>query len=169
MRSGKILKDFFKANAWRYALGLVWLMVVNIFNLQIPRLLGEVTDLIQSRQIDSAGLLRYGGYIIGIAVVMALGRYFWRIYIMGSSRRLAYYLRNRLFAHLETLSVNFFNTHKTGDLMAHATNDINAIRMAMGPVCSCLRTPPFNCGNSVYNGYQDRLKLTVLALLPLPF
>lgn len=170
MKSGKILKDFFKANAWRYALGLFWLMAVNVFNLQIPRLLGEVTDLIQSRQIDSAGLLRYGGYIIGIAVVMALGRYFWRIYIMGSSRRLAYYLRNRLFAHLETLSVNFFNTHKTGDLMAHATNDINAIRMAMGPGVLMLADSSFLTVVTVYT-MVTRIdwKLTVLALLPLPF
>ena len=98
MKSGKILKDFFKANAWRYALGLVWLMVVNIFNLQIPRLLGEVTDLIQSRQIDAG--CKHGGYYRHCGCYGS-GRYF--LNIMGSSRRLAYYLRNRLFAHLETL------------------------------------------------------------------
>jgi ATP-binding cassette subfamily B protein len=170
MKSTKILKDFFKANAWRYVLGLLWLMVVNVFNLQIPRMLGEITDLIQSRQIDGAGLLRYGGYIVGIAVIMALGRYFWRIFIMGSSRRLEYYLRNRLFAHLETLSVNFFNKHKTGDLMAHATNDINAIRMAMGPGVLMLADSSFLTVITVYTMVTTiDWKLTVLALLPLPF
>lgn len=170
MKSFKALKDFFKANAWRYALGIFWLVAVNFVNLQIPRLLGQLTDLIQTRQIDSGGLARYAVYILGIAVIMALGRYFWRIYIMGSARRLEYYLRNRLFAHLETLSVNFFNNHKTGDLMAHATNDINAIRMAMGPGVLMLTDSLFLTVVTVYTmAAKIDWKLTVLALFPLPF
>jgi ATP-binding cassette subfamily B protein len=170
MKSFKALKDFFKINAWRYALGIFWLIAVNIFNLQIPRLLGKTTDLIQARQIDNAGLMRYAGYILGIAAIMALGRYFWRIYIMGSARRLEYYLRNRLFSHLETLSVNFFNNHKTGDLMAHATNDINAIRMAMGPGVLMLTDSLFLTTITVYTmAAKIDWKLTLLALLPLPF
>lgn len=170
MKTFKALRDFFKANAWRYALGIFWLIVVNFFNLQIPRLLGKTTDLIQTRQIDSAGLMRYAVYILGIAAIMALGRYFWRIYIMGSARRLEYYLRNKLFAHLETLSVNFFNNHKTGDLMAHATNDINAIRMAMGPGVLMLTDSLFITTITVYTmAATIDWKLTLLALFPLPF
>ena len=158
------------ANIWRYVLGIFWLTSVNYVNLQIPRLLGKVTDLIQTREIDAAGLLRYGGFILAIAAFMALGRYFWRIYIMGSARRLEYYLRNRLFAHLETLSVNFFNNHKTGDLMAHATNDINAIRMAMGPGILMLMDSVFLTVVTVYTmAAKIDWRLTLLALLPLPF
>lgn len=170
MKSFKVLKDFFKANIWHYIFGVFWLTAVNYANLQIPRLLGAVTDLIQNRQIDGNGLLRYTGYILGIAAVMAVGRFAWRIFIMGSARRLEYYLRNRLFAHLETLSVNFFNNHKTGDLMAHATNDINAIRMAMGPGILMLMDSAFITLVSVYTmAVRIDWRLTLLALVPLPF
>lgn len=169
MKSFKTLKTFIKAHAWRYALGIFWLIAVNYTNLQIPRLLGTVTDLIQTRQIDGTGILRYAGIILGIAAVMALGRYFWRIYIMGSSRRLEHYLRNRLFAHLETLSVDFFNNHKTGDLMAHATNDINAIRMAMGPGVLMLMDSLFLTVVTVYTmATKIDWRLTLIALVPLP-
>lgn len=170
MKSFKTLKEFFRANAWHYAFGIIWLTAVNFFNLQIPRLLGTVTDLLQTRQLDSRGLIVYGLYILGIAAIMALGRYFWRIYIMGSARRLEYYLRNKLFSHLETLSVDFFNNHKTGDLMAHATNDINAIRMAMGPGILMLMDSIFLTVITVYTmAAKIDWQLTILALLPLPF
>lgn len=54
------------------------------------------------------------------------------MYIIGNSRKLEYHLRKQLFDHLLTLSPNYFNTHKTGDLMSHATNDISAVRRALG-------------------------------------
>lgn len=164
------LRDFFRANAWHYVLGIFWLIVVNTANLQVPRLLGVVTDLISTRQIGPPGLMRYVGYILAITVLMALGRYSWRIYIMGSARRLEYYLRNKLFAHLETQSVSFFNEHKTGDLMAHATNDINAIRMAMGPGVLMLTDSLYITAITVFTMVTNiDWKLTLLALLPLPF
>ncbi len=71
-------------------------------------------------------------YIILAGLVVAVGRYFWRMYIIGNSRKLEYHLRKQLFDHLLTLSPNYFNTHKTGDLMSHATNDISAVRRALG-------------------------------------
>ncbi len=77
------------------------------------------------------GLIKYSLYIILTGLIIAIGRYFWRIYILGTSRRMEYYLR-KLFGHLLTLPPNYYDTHKTGDLMAHATNDINAIRHALG-------------------------------------
>lgn len=170
MKSFLALRDFFRANAWRYALGIVWLIVVNTVNLQVPRLLGNITDLIDTRQIEAPGLMRYVGYILAIAAVMTAGRFFWRIYIMGSARRLEYYLRNKLFGHLETLSVNFFTQHKTGDLMAHATNDINAIRMAMGPGILMLTDSLYITTITVFTMATNiDWKLTLLALLPLPF
>ncbi|MCX4316612.1 MAG: ABC transporter ATP-binding protein, partial [Lachnospiraceae bacterium] len=64
---------------------------------------------------------------------LALGRFLWRYFIFGSSRGIEYKLRNDMFGHLEKLSSRYFNEHKTGDLMAHFTNDLNAIRMTVGP------------------------------------
>jgi len=170
MKSFLVLRDFFRANAWRYLLGIFWLIVVNTINLQVPRLLGEVTDLISTRQIGSAELLRYAGYILGIAAVMAFGRFSWRIYIMGSARRLEYFVRSKLFSHLESLSTNFYNENKTGDLMAHATNDINAVRMAMGPGILMLSDSIYITTITVYTMATNiDWRLTLLALIPLPF
>jgi len=170
MKSFYRLREFFRANAWRYLLGIFWLIVVNTVNLQVPRLLGEATDLIDTRQIGRSELLKYVGWILVITAIMALGRFCWRIFIMGSARRLEYYLRNKLFGHLETLSVNFFNEHKTGDLMAHATNDINAIRMAMGPGVLMLTDSLYITVITVYTMASNiDWRLTLLALLPLPF
>lgn len=170
MKSFANLRDFFRANAWRYLLGIFWLIVVNIINLQFPRLLGVVTDLIDTRQITNADLLRYAGYIVAIAVTMGVGRFMWRIFIMGCARRVEYYLRNKLFSHLESLSVNFFNEHKTGDLMAHATNDVRAMRMALGPGVLMLTDSIFMTTVTVYlMATNIDWKLTILALLPLPF
>lgn len=170
MKSFLRLREFFRANAWQYLLGIFWLIVVNTFSLQVPRLLGEVTDLIDTRQIARPELLRYVGYILGIAAIMAIGRFSWRIYIMGSARRLEYYLRKKLFGHLETMSVNFFHQHKTGDLMAHATNDINAVRMAMGPGILMITDAAYITTITVFTMARNiDWKLTLLALIPLPF
>ena len=170
MKSFLVLRDFFRANIWRYLLGIFWLIAVNAVNLQVPRLLGNITDQIDTRQLSTTDLLRYCGYILAIAATIAFGRYMWRIYIMGTARRLEYFLRNKLFKHLETLSVHFFTEHKTGDLMAHATNDINAVRMAMGPGILMLTDSIFITTVTVFlMGSNIDWNLTLLALLPLPF
>lgn len=170
MKSFFALRDFFRANAWRYLLGIFWLIAVNAVNLQVPRLLGNITDLLDTRQAGTGDLLRYSGFIVAIAVTIALGRFMWRIFIMGTARKLEYFLRNKLFAHLETLSASFFTEHKTGDLMAHATNDINAVRMAMGPGILMLTDSVFiTVVTVVLMGSNIDWNLTLLALLPLPF
>ncbi|NLO88407.1 MAG: ABC transporter ATP-binding protein [Firmicutes bacterium] len=170
MKSFSHLREFFRDNAWRYVVGIFWLIVVNIISLQFPRLLGEVTDLINMRQIGTADLLRYAGYIVAIAVAMAVGRFMWRIFIMGSARKVEYFLRNKLFAHFETLSANFFTEHKTGDLMAHATNDVRALRMTLGPGVLMLLDSIFMTVVTVYlMANTIDWKLTLLALLPMPF
>jgi ATP-binding cassette subfamily B protein len=151
-------------------LGIFWLIVVNTINLQVPRLLGTVTDLLSTRQIGPMDLLRYAGYILGIAAAIAIGRFSWRIFIMGSARKLEYYLRNKLFAHLETLSANFFTENKTGDLMAHATNDISAVRMAMGPGVLMLTDSLYITTITVITMAKNiDGKMTLFALLPMPF
>lgn len=170
MKAFWMLRDFFRANAWRYALGLVWLMAVNLAQLFLPYLLGHITDQIETRQAAAADLWRFVGYIVGIAAVVVVCRFLWRIFIMGTARKLEYYLRDKLFAHLQTLSVNFYNERKTGDLMAHATNDINAVRMALGPGIVMLTDSLFLTVATVFMMSRTiDIRLTVLALLPLPF
>ena len=103
-------------------------------------------------------------------LIIAIGRYFWRIYILGTSRKMEYYLRKKLFGHLLTLSPNFYNTHKTGDLMAHATNDINAIRHSLGQGIIMLIDSIFLTILTIIMMIQTTtIKLTIVALFTLPF
>lgn len=170
MRAFFILKDFFRANAWRYGVGIVWLIAVNIAQLAMPYLLGHITDQIEMRQAAMQDLLRFVGYILAIAAVVALSRFLWRIFIMGTARKLEYHLRDKLFSHLQILSVNFFNKTKTGDLMAHATNDIRAVRMALGPGIIMFTDSLFLTVATVFMMSRTiDWQLTLLAMAPLPF
>lgn len=170
MKSFWLLKDFFRINAWRYALGVLWLLLVNAAQLTIPYLLGYITDQIEARQVTTADLWVFVGYILGIAVVVVICRFLWRIFIMGTARKLEYFLRDKLFSHLQKLSANFYNEHNTGDLMAHATNDINAVRMALGPGIVMLTDSLFLTLATIFMMSRTvDLRLTLMALLPLPF
>ncbi|HWR60256.1 MAG TPA: ABC transporter ATP-binding protein, partial [Clostridia bacterium] len=103
------------------------------------------------------------------AILVAVCRYIWRMLVLGSSRSLEYWLRNRLFSHLELMAPNFFNKHKTGDLMAHATNDINAVRMAFGLGIVMITDAIFlTSATVIIMVVTIDIRLTAAALLPLP-
>ncbi len=166
----RFLKSFFKKYKWHYLFGLFWLLVVNMMQLIIPRVLGNITDQLAQRNLTTPDLGRYVGMILLIAIVIAFSRFMWRIYIIGTSRKLEYFLRNRLVEHLQKLSPSYFNHHKTGDLMAHATNDINAIRMAFGQgIIMVTDAVVISIVTIFLMINQVGVQLTFLALIPLPF
>lgn len=126
------LWEFFHQNKWKYIWGVAVLILVDSLQLITPKILGRITDALGAGILAMRDIYFYIGVIILLAVLIAVFRYIWRMLVMGSARNLEYWLRNKLFAHLELMAPNFFNNHKTGDLMAHATNDISAVRMAFG-------------------------------------
>ncbi|BAS28832.1 ABC transporter ATP-binding protein [Limnochorda pilosa] len=164
------LRTFFKRYWHRYALGILWLLAVDLLQLVTPRLLGLFADAYEQGHLTLDKAARYAGLILGVAVLIAIGRYFWRMYIMGTARLLDYTLRQQLFEHLQGLSPSFFDRHKTGDLMAHATNDVSAVRMAMGPGIVMAADSLFLTVATVISMVLVAdWRLTLLALLPLPF
>lgn len=170
MKAFKTLKDFFIKHKWNYIFGVIWLILVDIVQLILPQVLKKVTDSLQIGQLTYKDLPKYAIYIIIIGAFIGIGRYFWRIYIQGTSRQLEYHLRNKLFYHLETLSTNYFNTHKTGDLMALATNDINAVRMALGPGLVMIVDSLFiTISAFIMMLKTTSIKLTLISLITLPF
>lgn len=170
MEHFKTLKEFFLENKKNYFLGVIWLIIVDILQLIIPQILRVITDLLESNNLSTNDLLKYSSLIILTGIGVGLGRYFWRIYIQNTARKLEYYLRNRLFSHLQSLSTSYFNTHKTGDLMAHATNDINAVRMALGMGVVMITDAIFITLAALFMMIRTTdLTLTILALFPLPF
>ena len=133
MKELKYISRYVKRHGLQYILGIAALFAVDLMNVYIPRYTGEITDGLEAQTLDMDGVLRLILRILILGAIVALGRFFWRYFIFGASRSIEKEMRNDLFAHLETLSMRYYNEHKTGDLMAHFTNDLQSIRMFLGP------------------------------------
>jgi ATP-binding cassette subfamily B protein len=169
MREFLTLLDFFRSQRLRYLLGVGSLLVVGFLQLLIPRLLGLFTDRLLDPPVDT-GLLRYYLLlIIGSAIGIAFFRYLWRYYILGTSHLLEKYLRDLLFKHLQQLPSAFYLRHKTGELMAHLTNDIHAVRNSLGLSVVLLVDAVFLTAMAVFFIFTTvDYRLALLALIPLP-
>ena len=117
---------------WRYILGLAALFLVDQVNANVPRLSGELIDGLKDGILSMDGVWAIALRLLGMGAVIMAGRFFWRVFLFGSARMIERDMRNSLFAHLEKLSMSWYNEHKTGDLMAHFTNDLGAVRQLMG-------------------------------------
>ena len=117
---------------WYYLAGVIILLFVDLASLYIPQFIGEIIDGLTAGAFGMEGVKVLLLKILLAGAVMMAGRFGWRYFIVGASRGIEYRLRNDMFRHLETLSARYFNSHKTGDLMAHFTNDLQAVRMAVG-------------------------------------
>jgi ATP-binding cassette subfamily B protein len=126
------LKEYFVRNRWVLAAGLLSLLAVDFLQLLIPMVIKRAIDALTLGKATSSVLLESGAIILVISFIMASLRYVWRHCLFGLSRKIEEGIRNRLYEHLQILSVSFYRRTKTGDLMARAINDINAIRMATG-------------------------------------
>ncbi|MFW5975405.1 MAG: ABC transporter ATP-binding protein [Desulfosalsimonas sp.] len=168
MRSIHLIKPYFSQRRGLILIGIICLMVVDLLQLFIPRVVKWAVDDLTSGNVDAAGLARYAGMIIAIAAGMTVLRFFWRRLLIGTSRVVEQGLRNRIFSHIQTLSASYFDKTSTGDIMAHATNDINNVRMAVGMGMVALTDAVFLGSAAVgFMAYID-VKLTALALLPMP-
>lgn len=150
------------------ATGILALVVIDLLQLFVPRILkGAIDDLVTGRA--AAGLLaRYCLLIMLIALGVAVGRFFWRYLLIGSARKIERELRRDFYNHLTGLDVAYFDTTKTGDLMAHATNDINAVRMAIGFGLVILIDIVIMGVASIAMMITIDLRLTLYALVPFP-
>lgn len=165
----KVIKHI-KKYRLSYSLGVLTLFIVDFANLYIPQFTGDITDGLETQTLGMDGLLNGIVKILIVGAILTVGRFAWRYFIFGSARNIECDLRNDMFAHLETLSMGYYNKNKTGDLMAHFTNDLNAIRMAAGPAVICtfdavIMTVMVLCKMILH----VNLKLTLLAAIPLVF
>lgn len=118
--------------------------------------------------VTSAKLSRYGGLLLVLAAAGGAFRFLTRRIIIGASRDVEYELRNALFAKLQTLEPAYFHRHRTGDLMSRATNDLNAVRMMIGPAVMYSATTGLTFTAAVVLMVSIDAQLTAIALLPLP-
>src|SRR5215831_17709367 len=110
-----------------FLLGLICSIVTTVVTLLAPVVLQHAIDDL-SLDVTRAKLLLYGALLLGIGVIGGVFRFWTRRILIGASRDLEYDLRNDFFAHLQRLPPSYFHTHRTGDLMSRATNDLNAVR-----------------------------------------
>ena len=161
---------FLKLEKKRYIVGILALSLVSVFNLIPPRVIGNVVDNIASGQLTNKYLFINLIYLVLAALIMYGLRYVWRVYIFGAAYNLGRLLRFRLFQHFTKMSPSFYQKYRTGDLMAHATNDINSVVMvAGGGVMSAVDasiTALVTLGTMVL---LISPKLSFIAILPLPF
>src|SRR5438874_11553966 len=122
-----------------------------------------------TRGVTRAKLVEYGCVLLTIGIVGGLFRFLMRRILIGASRHIEYDMRNDFFAHLERLPLAYFQAHRTGDLMSRATNDLNAVRMMIGPsiMYSANTILTFIVALTVMMSIDARL--TVWSLIPLPF
>ena len=162
------LKEYFVRNRWVLVAGLLSLLAVDFLQLLIPMVIKKAIDALTLGKATSTVLLESGAIILAIAFAMASLRYVWRHCLFGLSRKIEEGIRNRLYVHLQALSVSFYHRTKTGDLMARAINDINAIRMATGMGLVAL-TDGLVLGVSAigFMLYIDPT-LTMISILPAP-
>ena len=161
---------FLKLEKKRYIVGILALSLVSVFNLIPPRVIGNVVDNIASGELTNKYLFINLAYLVSAALIMYGLRYVWRVYIFGAAYNLGRLLRFRLFQHFTKMSPSFYQKYRTGDLMAHATNDINSVVMvAGGGVMSAVDasiTALVTLGTMVL---LISPKLSFIAILPLPF
>lgn len=169
-REFKILLIFLSRFRKRYVFGIAALLVCDGVQLTVPWILGRFIDAARAGTLDSRGLWMSAGAIVALAALTALLRFVWRIYVFGTARYVEFDLRDRLFKHLQTLSANFYNRNKTGDLMAYATNDLQAVRSASGEgVLMFADSFILSISTLALMITTIDWRLTLLGLLPLPF
>jgi ATP-binding cassette, subfamily B, multidrug efflux pump len=163
-----IFTDFIRRHIWRYLLGIAFVMLSSLLELSIPKLIGHIIDSLRAATATQTQLFWWTGAILAIAAAMFAVRLLWRYLLIGAAMQLECELRERFFAHLQTLPPQFYNNRKTGELMAYAINDLQAIRQAFAAgLVWLLRGVSANLFSIVIMAHTINARLTLLALIPI--
>ena len=168
MKSLDLIKPYFHENRTAISFGMISLIIVDVLQLFIPRIIKWAVDDLTTGQTDMAGLSSYAAAIFVVAMLIGLFRFVWRYCLLGTSRRVEEGLRSKLFSHLQTLSASYFDRTRTGDLMAHATNDIQQVRMAAGMGLVALNDAVVLGLAAIGFMAYINATLTLLVLIPMP-
>ncbi len=151
-----------------FLLGLLSVVMASAIMLVSPMVLRYAVDDL-TRGVTRLKLLEYGSLLLAVGLFGGLFRFLMRRILIGASRQIEYDMRNDFFAHLEKLPLAYFQSHRTGDLMSRATNDLNAVRMMIGPAVMYASTTLLTFVVALTLMLSIDAKLTLLSLIPLPF
>ncbi|HHS50214.1 MAG TPA: ABC transporter ATP-binding protein [candidate division Zixibacteria bacterium] len=162
------LKHYFWKYRWAFVGGFFALVFVDAFQLILPRITRTIIDGLTFGTIESPDLLRWSAIILALAIGIGIMRFFWRYLIVGASRKIEFDLRNRFYRTLLSQSVGHFNRTKVGDLMALATNDLDAVRMMTGMAFIVAFDAVFMLMASIVMLVLLNWRLTLFILIPMP-
>ncbi|MDR1177657.1 MAG: ABC transporter ATP-binding protein/permease [Spirochaetaceae bacterium] len=168
LREFRSLAPYLLPYRGRYILGFIFLITVDVAQMLIPQCVRRAVDLMAGGGFTWKQVLLISLSMLGIAAVLSGGRFLWRYFIHGASRRIEMEIRNRLFEHLLTLSYDFYQKNKIGDLMARATNDVNAIRMSIGLGLVAFIDGTVMALSILIIMFSEDAHTSLLAILPLP-
>jgi len=152
----------------KFTLGLACVVVTRSVALAGPTVLGLAIDDL-TRGVTHAKLAGYGALLLAIGLLGGTFQFLARRILIGASRDIEYDMRNDFFAHLEKLPLAYFQAHRTGDLMSRATNDLNAVRMMIGPSIMYSANTMLTFGVALVVMISIDPRLAAWSLIPLPF
>ena len=142
MQETKFLWRYIRRHWLQYLIGIAALFAVDLVNTYIPQFTGNIVDGLTLKVEEMKGVFPQNpdmGWVMALVWkillmggLIAIGRFGWRFFLFGAARSIEREMRDDMFRHLETLSMRYYNNHKTGDLMAHFTNDLMSVRMLVG-------------------------------------
>ncbi|WOV89047.1 ABC transporter transmembrane domain-containing protein [Sporosarcina oncorhynchi] len=161
---------FFKQRKKQYGLGIAALIFVSLLQLLPPKIIGYIVDDITEGTLVASKLTNWLIILAVAGVLMYASRYYWRVMIFGSAVLLSRTMREKLFTHFTRMSPSFYQKRRVGDLMAHATNDINAVQQTAGMGILTLVDSISTGGFVILTmALTINWKLTLIALIPFPF
>ncbi|VAX76552.1 Multidrug resistance-like ATP-binding protein MdlA [Serratia symbiotica] len=153
----------------RYLGAVVLLIVIAILQLLPPKLVGIIVDGITEKQMSTSVLMAWIGLMLGAAIIVYLLRYLWRVLLFGASYQLAVELRENFYLQLSQQNPAFYLRHRTGDLIARATNDVDRVVFAAGEgVLTLVDSLVMGVVVLVVMSTQISWQLTLLSLIPMP-
>ncbi|MEN3042983.1 MAG: ABC transporter transmembrane domain-containing protein, partial [Fervidobacterium sp.] len=163
-----MLGDFFKKRWYYYVFGIISLIVIDLLQLFVPKVVAKAVNSIQ--HIKDLNDVRFFVFsILGLAFGMLFGRFWWRYFILGSSRYFDYHAKKTLFDKILSLDMHFFDKHRSGDIMAYFTNDLSTVERMLGIGVVQLTDALFMSSMTVFfMATSTNWKLTLIALSPLP-
>ncbi len=168
IREFRTLIPLIRQHRWAYLAGVVSLLLTSGAQLAIPQFIRAAVDTFIAGDSFFPRITWLLAAMVGVAILVAVGRLGWRYFIHGASRRIEAELRGQIYNHLLTLPRSYFDEVKTGDLMARATNDLNAIRMAVGMALVAFIDGLFMSVAILSILFTQNARLALFTVLPLP-
>jgi ATP-binding cassette subfamily B protein len=167
LREMSPLYPFMRRYKWAYVRGTLACIATNLAAVQFPRVLGMAVDAL-SKGVTRNTVLLYAGLLVAISLTKGIFLYSQRWILIGVSREIEFDLRNELFRKLEKQDSGFYQRYRTGDIMARMTNDLNAVRMLLGPALMYSANTVFLSVFALYFLLHYSPYLTLVALAPMP-